>query len=223
MYVDDFWSHFLSRNKTPWCVFTLSVALMRYIVTIGQPCWSGEIFLNKPWKPKVFFQFEIIISVLVSFFRFIWITMLWVYGHYKYLYSHSVGSILDIIICQIMTSKVDPRAVRVNPPEAVWLIFALHIESYKTWGHWRSILIGQLIIHTNLFCLPIPVSPEPLGIFVNFSAWNLKTQSNIVPKFPKIKKTACVCDKMCEWPSTVKLLTLTIKTSRDANFQTIKK
>ena len=36
-------------------------------------------------------QFEIIINVLVSSFRFIWIPRLWVYGHYKYFNSFIVG------------------------------------------------------------------------------------------------------------------------------------
>ena len=34
-----------------------------------------------------FLQFEIIINVLVVSFRFIWIPMLWVYGHYIFLYK----------------------------------------------------------------------------------------------------------------------------------------
>ena len=42
--------------------------------------WSAEIFLYKPYN---FFQFDIIITVLVGSFRFIWIPMLWVCGHYK--------------------------------------------------------------------------------------------------------------------------------------------
>ena len=37
------------------------------------------------------FQFEIIINIIVSSFRFIWIPMLWVYGHYNYVYSFSAG------------------------------------------------------------------------------------------------------------------------------------
>ena len=37
------------------------------------------------------FQFEIIMNVLVSSFRFIWIPMLWVYGHYKDFYSYMGG------------------------------------------------------------------------------------------------------------------------------------
>ena len=40
---------------------------------------------------KALNQFEIIINVSVSSFWFIWIPMLWVYGHYKYLYSYSAG------------------------------------------------------------------------------------------------------------------------------------
>ena len=37
------------------------------------------------------FQFENIINVLVGSIRFIWIPLLWVYGHYKYLQSFSAG------------------------------------------------------------------------------------------------------------------------------------
>ena len=38
-----------------------------------------------------FFQFEIIINVLVSAFWFIWMPMSWVYGYYKHIYSCSAG------------------------------------------------------------------------------------------------------------------------------------
>ena len=37
--------------------------------------------------------------------------MLWVYDHYKYFYSHSAG--IDLRR-QILTTKVDPRTVRVK-------------------------------------------------------------------------------------------------------------
>ena len=45
----------------------------------------------------VFFQFEIIINILVGSFRFIWMPMLWVYGYFKYFnyYSTARGSTLD--------------------------------------------------------------------------------------------------------------------------------
>ena len=45
--------------------------------------------------------------------------MLWVYGHYKQFYSYSAG--IDFSRQnrrQILTTKVDPRAVRVNPYKA---------------------------------------------------------------------------------------------------------
>ena len=50
-------------------------------ITVAQYTWraaNGEIVLYKPWKPRSLFPFEIIINVLVSSFRFIWIPMLWV-------------------------------------------------------------------------------------------------------------------------------------------------
>ena len=62
-------------------------------------------------ETKGFFRFEIIINVLISSSRFIWIPMLWVYDHYKYVYSYSAGIICR---CHILTSKVDPRALRVK-------------------------------------------------------------------------------------------------------------
>ena len=57
------------------------------------------------------FEFEIIVNVSVNSFRFIWIPLLWYYGHYKYFYSYSAG--IDFRR-QILTFKVDPRAARVN-------------------------------------------------------------------------------------------------------------
>ena len=50
-------------------------------------------------ETKGFFQFESIINVLVS--SFIWIPMLWVHGHYKYVYSYSAGIDLDVRICRL--------------------------------------------------------------------------------------------------------------------------
>ena len=60
-------------------------------------------------ETKGFCQFESIINVLVSYFLFIWIPMLWVYGYYKYFYSYSAG--IDFRR-QILTPKVDHRTVR---------------------------------------------------------------------------------------------------------------
>ena len=38
-----------------------------------------------------FFHLEIIINVLISSSWFIWIPMLWVYEHQKYVYSYNAG------------------------------------------------------------------------------------------------------------------------------------
>ena len=47
------------------------------------PSQRWNIFV-KTMKSKMFSQFEIIIQVLVSSFRFIWIPMSWVNGHYQF-------------------------------------------------------------------------------------------------------------------------------------------
>ena len=89
--------------------------------------WKRWNIFGQTMETKGFFQFEIIINGLVSSFRFIWIPMLWVYGHSKYFYSYSTGidfsrhnlpstdvrfCRLKLIPCrrQILTTKVDPSA-----------------------------------------------------------------------------------------------------------------
>ena len=91
---------------------------------VGSGLCNAEIFLYKPWKPKGFFQFEIIINILVSSFRFIWIPMLWFYGVSKLFISFSAGTVFkrqnlpstesEVIGRQILTSKDSPRAEMVN-------------------------------------------------------------------------------------------------------------
>ena len=52
---------------------------------------------------RCFFQFDIIINVLVSSFWFIWIQMLWVYGQYKCLVFSVRGPSLDVRIWSLKT------------------------------------------------------------------------------------------------------------------------
>ena len=59
-------------------------------------------------ETKGIFQFE---SIKKISFWFILIPMLYVYGHHKYVYSYSAG--IDFGR-QNLTSKVDPRAERVE-------------------------------------------------------------------------------------------------------------
>ena len=87
--------------------------------SLGNLCpfnpWSAELFLCKPWRPKGFLQFETIINVLFSSFRFIWILMLWVYGQSKYFYFYSAG--MDFS-CQNLTST-DVRFWRLKSTPAL--------------------------------------------------------------------------------------------------------
>ena len=68
---------------------------------------------------KFFFYYEIVINILVSSFRFIWIPVFWVYGHCKYFHFFQRGDRLsmsesDDFRRQNLTSKVGLRAERVN-------------------------------------------------------------------------------------------------------------
>ena len=71
---------------------------------------NAELILYQSWRPKGFFQFEIIINGLVISFWFIWIPILWVYDHKKYFTGETV------FIRQNLTYKYGPRAVRVKDP-----------------------------------------------------------------------------------------------------------
>ena len=51
------------------------------------------IIFVQTMETKFFFQFEIIINVLASFFCFVKIPMLWVYDHYKYFNCFSAGTV----------------------------------------------------------------------------------------------------------------------------------
>ena len=54
---------------------------------------------------KKFYDWEIIINVSINSFYFIWILMLWVYGHYKYFNFSVQGSLL--YVCRQQTSDSD--------------------------------------------------------------------------------------------------------------------
>ena len=82
--------------------------------------WQRWHIFVKSMEMKGFFQFEISITVLVRYFRFIWIPMLRVAVINVLLFQWWGGGRLkksESAVCrrQIMTSKVDPTAVRFNP------------------------------------------------------------------------------------------------------------
>ena len=79
-----------------YCLFVLQMLLFEWqiktdiYVTSALALKALTYFRNNYWE-QFFFQFEIIINVLFSSFRFIWIPILWVYDLYKYFYSYSAG------------------------------------------------------------------------------------------------------------------------------------
>ena len=98
----------LNILKHNWVLFFLLVKINCVWQAISDDClppprwsdtssWSkiSENISSSQVRIKVIFQFEIIINVLVSSFRFIWIPMLRVHHHYKYLTLSVRGSIYN--------------------------------------------------------------------------------------------------------------------------------
>ena len=112
-----------SVEQTPWDFFLDDFRWVREStqsgsggsgITIGPlNLYNAAISLHKPWRPKGFVLFETVIYVLVRSFRFIWISMSRVYGHYKYFLSYSAGTVfirqnLTYTRRHILTHKDDP-------------------------------------------------------------------------------------------------------------------
>ena len=91
-------------------LMTTSVAWWRTVSTLKRL----KYFLHKLEIQCGFFQFEIIINVLVSSSHFFWLPMLWVYGHYNFIQCFIMTRYYDVYRPQILTSKIGSRAERVN-------------------------------------------------------------------------------------------------------------
>ena len=96
--------------------------------------YNAELFLHKPWTPKVFLQFIIVINVSVSSFRCVRIPMLWVNDHLKYLnlkyLNFSAGT---VFIRQNLTST-DVRFWRIKTVPALEVLEDTHIILFF-WTH----------------------------------------------------------------------------------------
>ena len=70
--------HATSRSRKLPTILTCSSSWRESLTSLEwySNSYKAEIFLHKPWRIKRFFQFKIIIKVLVSFFRLIWIPIL---------------------------------------------------------------------------------------------------------------------------------------------------
>ena len=79
------WTPFAYHHQGMFC-FSMQMLRMHMVSP-----YNARLCVFKPWRRKLFFQFEISINDLVSSFRSIWIPMLWICGHYKYLNSFDAG------------------------------------------------------------------------------------------------------------------------------------
>ena len=72
-------------NQTILVMFWLHIIYLHITDIMHRPDTNHEY--------QKFFQFDILINFLDSSFRFIWIPMLWVYEHWKYLKFFSAGTV----------------------------------------------------------------------------------------------------------------------------------
>ena len=142
-------------------------------------------------EPEGFFQFEIIINVWVSCFRFIWIPMLWFYGHYKYLILSVRGSTLDARIWRLQTSDAD---VKCRSPRwkgscshpantRHWVSVASMTGQRRRW--WTSIeaTLYQCLVFAEQHQLGQKLTEQHLCVFVEY--WII-TKSNDLAREPPI-------------------------------------
>ena len=103
MYVDLHAYMWHQYNQLEWRHYTLVVPGpdMTIFLPLILTLTSLKYHLFKPWRLKLFLQFEITLNVLISSFRFIWIHMLWVYDHYNYF---DFFSSVIVFISQDLTS-----------------------------------------------------------------------------------------------------------------------
>ena len=98
---------------------------------------------------KGFFQFKIIINVLASSSRFIWMPLLWVYGHYQYLIFFNARTVFKR---QNLTST-DVRFWRVKAVPALKVCWFIVRDTDTTLlQHCWASFVG---------CDYIPVFPQP--------------------------------------------------------------
>ena len=89
-------------------------------------------------ETKVFFQFEIIINVLVCSFRFIWIHMLWVYKALRnilFIQCGGGGGLLDL------TSIKSIHALKMTRKQ---LIICIIIIKKKILDKYITIIVGDI-------------------------------------------------------------------------------
>ena len=79
------WHPYLNNNRM---VRASGCLIMSHV----SDCEMQNLVVLTIWRPKGF-QLEIIMNVSVCSFWFTWIPMLWIYGHYKYVYRYNSAGI----------------------------------------------------------------------------------------------------------------------------------
>ena len=102
VYADD--KEVEKRLRTTEKMTQLQTQLTCNVFRVKCNPFNAEIFLHKPRRPKGCFQFEIIITGLVSSYCFNWIPMLRVYGNYTF---SMLGPTLHVRIWRPWTSDCD--------------------------------------------------------------------------------------------------------------------
>ena len=117
MYVDLHAYRWHQYNQLEWRHYTLVAPEpdMTIFLPLILTLTTLKYYLFKPWRLKLFLQFEIILNVLIISFRFIWIHMLWVYDHYNYF---NFFSAVIVFMSQNLTST-DVRFWRIKTVPAL--------------------------------------------------------------------------------------------------------
>ena len=104
---------------------------------------KSDIFLYKPWIPKVF-QFEIIIiNVLFRSSRFIWIPVWWVYDHYRFFFSAMIDFRRQINV-RFWRQKAIP-ALKGLTFTTIWT--SVNVIAYTTHSHNIDPTLGECVMY----------------------------------------------------------------------------
>ena len=112
-------------------------------------------------ETKGFFQFEIIINILASYFRFIWIPMLWVYDLYKYFNSYSAGTVYRR---QNLTSS-DGRFWRLKTVHEYSRFYSVLLANSI------NVIENEMCVKTSRFANGLSQFKQILVIFTHLKLW----------------------------------------------------
>ena len=131
--------------------------------------WNAEIYcISHGEHGEVVFLFEININVFVSSFCFIWIPMLCVYGHCKYLYSLSMVINLIPNLWRLLTKcKVPSCHKRFNTSAKCYNDVTETTKPQKNKGYGSTAILNICILYWY----------STSDVYIEVRCWRLKTVS----------------------------------------------